>query len=122
MPPLNAEGVFVPLKEILSLFETHLVKVHDSPTQYYLNTAHVQENRLPLFFGAVKVGRQYVSYHLMPIYLWPELLEGTSGALRKRMQGKSCFNFRKPDPELFGELAILTQRGFERCREAGYLA
>jgi hypothetical protein len=30
------------------------------------------------------------------------------------MQGKSCFNFRKPEPELFKELADLTRRGAER--------
>ncbi len=30
--------------------------------------------------------------------------------LKKRMQGKSCFNFKTPDPVLFEELAALTRR------------
>jgi hypothetical protein len=33
-----------------------------------------------------------------------------SPGLRKRMQGKSCFNFTKLDEELFAELAVLTER------------
>jgi hypothetical protein len=27
----------------------------------------------------------------MPVYAWPDLLEDASPELRKRMQGKSCF-------------------------------
>jgi hypothetical protein len=30
------------------------------------------------------------------------------------MQGKSCFNFKKVEPELFKELAELTRQGAER--------
>jgi hypothetical protein len=81
----------------------------------------MQSNNKPLFFASARVAKQYVSFHLMPVYVWPELLEGTSEQLRKRMQGKSCFNFKKPEPELFEELASLTRRGFERYRDTGYV-
>jgi hypothetical protein len=40
----------------------------------------------------VQIKKNYVIYHLMPVYLNPGLLEGMSPGLRKRMQGKSCFN------------------------------
>ena len=50
----------------------------------------------------------------MPIYVEPSLLEGVSPELRRRMQGKSCFNFRSVDETLFDELAELTWRGYER--------
>ena len=39
------------------------------------------------------------------------LLDSISDNLRKRMQGKSCFNFSKQDPDLFDELAALTRTG-----------
>jgi hypothetical protein len=63
-----------------------------------------------------------VSFHLMPVYIFPELLDGMSPELRRRMQGKSCFNFTAPDPELLSELTELTNAGFARYREAGYVA
>lgn len=37
-----------------------------------------------------------------------------SPALRRRLQGKSCFNFTTVDEPLFEELAQIAQAGFER--------
>lgn len=51
-----------------------------------------------------------VKLHLFPVYERPELLDELSPDLRKRMQGKSCFNFRKADAALFAELAALIER------------
>ncbi len=62
-----------------------------------------------MFFGAVRPGKAYVGYHLMPVYSHPALLSSLSPALKRRMQGKSCFNFKKTDPVLFEELAELTR-------------
>jgi hypothetical protein len=67
------------------------------------------------------VKKRYVSYHLMPVYVNPALLDGLSPALKARMQGKSCFNFTKVDPALFEELAALTQAGFDDYRAKGYV-
>jgi hypothetical protein len=60
-----------------------------------------------------------VSYHLMPVYVFPDLLNGISDALKKRMQGKSCFNFKKEEPDLFKELGEITEAGYKRFKEAG---
>jgi hypothetical protein len=121
MPHATLDATFQPLRAILKLYESRLVTVHDQSDGYYLDTAQMQSNNKPLFFASARVAKQYVSFHLMPVYVWPELLEGTSEQLRKRMQGKSCFNFKKPEPELFEELASLTRRGFERYRDTGYV-
>ena len=67
----------------------------------------------PMWFGGVRVGKAYVSYHLMPIYTSPALAARVSPALKKRMQGLSCFNFKASDPALFDELAALTEAGAE---------
>lgn len=63
-----------------------------------------------MWFGGVRLGKAYVSFHLMPVYTHAALAASISPDLKKRMQGKSCFNFRKPDPALFAELASLTRR------------
>ena len=55
----------------------------------------------------------------MAVYAYPELLIGMSEKLKKRMQGKSCFNFKKLEPELQTELQTLTQKSFLKFKEAG---
>jgi hypothetical protein len=112
--------VFEGLRAILSPYEGALAVVHDSDAYCYLDTHHQMPNGQKLFFGAVQIEKSYVSFYLMPVYVFPELLDGISDSLRARMHGKSCFNFKTVDPSLFGELAQLALRGFERYRDAGY--
>jgi len=75
-----------------------------------------------LMFGGVNIGKRYVSYHLMCVYMRPDLLEAMSPQLRKRMQGKSCFNFTKVDEELFDELSAITAKGRDLYAAQGWLA
>ena len=70
----------------------------------------------------VNVGKRYVSYHLMCVYMASDLLEAMSPELRSRMQGKSCFNFTKVDDELFDELSAITARGRDLYAARGWLA
>lgn len=65
-----------------------------------------------MFFGSVKVGKAYVSFHLMPLYMCAPLTAGISPELKKRMQGKTCFNFKTvPDRDLLDEVEKLTAAG-----------
>ena len=77
-------------------------------------------NGKPAWFGGVTTGKAYVSYHLIAVYAFPDLLDGISPELKKRMQGKSCFNFKKVDEKLFKELAALTDKSYKRCKEAKF--
>lgn len=117
----DQHAVFEALKQILARHAADLSIVKDEPGHYYLD-AHIDpKTHKPTFFGATRIMKSYVSYYLMPVYVFPELLEGLSPELKKRMQGKSCFNFSAPDPALFAELAALTDRGFDRYKHAGML-
>ncbi len=72
--------------------------------------------------GGVQVKKSYVSYHLMPVYERPELLDDISDELRARLLGKSCFNCKKVDDELFAQLEVLTHRcvsDFEQRHDLG---
>lgn len=53
----------------------------------------------------------------MPVYVFPQLLNDISDSLKKRMQGKSCFHFKKVDDDLFSELKRLTKNGFDKYKE-----
>jgi hypothetical protein len=113
--------VFDRLRHILTPYRAALVVVHDSENELYLDTHHVMKNGRPLYFGSTIIKKNYVSFYLMPVYLHPEMLDGISDALRKRMQGKSCFNFKEPNEELFTELEELTRRGFARYQADGFV-
>ena len=102
------------MKAILEPYAAKLVVVEDSKLGYALETPHVMKNKHRLYFAGVKKGKAYVSYHLMPVYAFVEIREQISPELKKRMQGKSCFNFSAPDEKLFKELAKLTKAGFKK--------
>jgi hypothetical protein len=119
--PDNFQIIFSRLKAILEPYAPKLVVVADTDDNFYLDTSFVQKNKKPLFFGAVRKGKAYVSFYLMPVYVYPELLAGISPELKRRMQGKSCFNFASGDDKLFKELAKLTKAGFVKYKQAKYV-
>lgn len=105
---------FERLKAILEPYASKMIVVHDTSEQYYLDTPYVMKNKHRVCFGAVRRGKAYVSYYLMPVYAYPELLDAMSPELKKRMQGKSCFNFKEVNERLFRELAKVTKAAAAR--------
>lgn len=99
----------------------HLNCNADNSREIYYDTFYIMKNGKPLFFGSASIRKNYVSFYLMPVYVNPQLLEGASAELKKRMQGKSCFNFKEVNPKLLKELTMLTQKGFEYYEESGYI-
>jgi len=91
-------------------------------TAYLLLGAASEKYPDGLAFAGVQLGKRYVSYHLMCMYLSPDLPESMSPGLRKRMQGKSCFNFTTVDEPLFDELSAITAKGRDLYAAQGWLA
>ena len=116
---VQATTVFNRLADIFAPYRSTLIAKADEPGNLYLETPPSTAHPSGLFFGAVKTGKRYVSFHLMPVYVHPNLLEGISPGLRKRMQGKSCFNFTRQDDVLLRELETLTAAGFARFQDDG---
>jgi len=114
--------IFEALRAILQPYAAQMDVKADTGEHYYLDTFknHPLTNK-PAFFGAAQIRKNYVSYYLMPVYLYPVLLEGISEGLKKRMQGKSCFNFKSQDAALFAELKELTERGYKKYDEQGLI-
>ena len=108
--------IFARLKGFMEPYEPQLNLNADAPGNYVLISSVLGPNKKPLWFGAVQTKKNYVSYLLIPVYMYPDLLDDLSEGLRKRMQGKSCFNFKKVDEALFTELEDLTKRSFERFK------
>ena len=116
----NFEAVFDQLRELMQPYENSLVLKADEPDKYYLDTPFKRSDGYTFAFGGVQIKKNYVSYHLIPVYSHPELLEGMSEKLKKRMQGKSCFNFTKLEEDILTELKTLTQKGFEVFKQTDY--
>jgi hypothetical protein len=117
----NFPPTFQKLKAILEPYAGKLIVVHDTDSNYYLDTKHVMKNKHRIFFGGVRLGKAYVSFHLMPVYACADLLSEMSPELKKHMQGKSCFNFKVVDEKLCKELAKLTKAGFARFNDPKFL-
>lgn len=115
------EEIFRKLKAVFKPHEKKMVVAHDTKSLYLLNTRHIMKNKQPLCFGGVRLGKAYVSLYLMSVYVSPEEMKGMSPELRKRMQGKSCFNFRAVDEALFKELAGLTKAGAARFNDEKFI-
>jgi hypothetical protein len=109
---------FEQLRDILQPYASQFKVDFDSAEGYSLSAPYVEQWQKELFFGSVQMKKNYVSFYLMPVYVFPGLLENMSPALKKRMQGKSCFNFKRIDPVLFQELTQLTARGYEAYKQA----
>jgi hypothetical protein len=122
MADRDLSAVFTELRAILKQYAPEMEVNADSDVEYGLQTHWRRaKDGYPGHFGAVKVGKRYVSYHLMPVYGFPELRDDMSDALRNRMQGKSCFNFTAVDEALFTELTNLTRRGYDAFAANGLL-
>lgn len=112
---------FEGLKNILLPYSEELDLVIDEVDNFYINTNFVMKNKKPMYFGSAKINRNYVSFHLIPVYVFLELIEKISPELRRRMQGKSCFNFKNVNEALFAELTELNKNGYSKYKEAGYV-
>ena len=106
--------VFEHLKGILKPYARKLRLKADMPDTYYIDGPYSEKWKKELFFGSAQIKKNYVSFYLMPVYMYPDLLTDVSPELKKHMQGKSCFNFKKLEPDLFEELAKLTRKSAER--------
>ena len=108
---------FATLRGMLDKHARNLLVQVDKPGDYQLcSTSQTDRIGRPLFLAAVQTRKTYVSFHLMPVYMCPDLAKGLSPSLRKRMQGKACFNFTTIEPAHVRELSALTKKALARMK------
>ena len=114
--------VFEQLKSILKPYTEKLTLTTDTADAYSIDGPYSEKWKKQIFFASTVIKKNYVSFYLMPVYMYPELLNDISPELKKRMQGKSCFNFKtEPDPEALAELKRLTGACLKGWSEKGWL-
>jgi hypothetical protein len=114
-------AVFAALRDILTPYEGRLSPRQKGPGYYYVESLEPTYKERPMFFAGVKAGKNYISYHLLPLYMNPELNQQIPAELKKRMQGKACFNFSSVDPSVFKQLSALTKSGYKVFKDRGWL-
>jgi hypothetical protein len=118
-PYMEKEDVFKSLVNILTQYSSSLQIIHDKPGNYYTHTPSNPASPKGEFYGAVQVKKNYVAFHLMPVYYHQELLDKISPELRQKMHGKSCFNFNQLDNQLLADLDKLTKAAFSKYKKLG---
>lgn len=120
------ESTFQALRPVLARYANRLAVKTDTPVEYTLVTKSPspfpQHKGQPLFFGSVRTGKAYVSFHLLPLYMSEPLTRMVTPALKKRMQGKACFNFKTaPEAELIADLKALIEASLRQWKEQKWL-
>jgi hypothetical protein len=109
------EPVYVALREVMLASSPGMQVARDDASGLLLTAPwpHPRKPAEPMGFGWIRTGKAYVSYHLMPLYMSAAMQARVTPALKKRMQGKTCFNFKALDEAAFADLAALTRAGAE---------
>lgn len=123
-------SAFDALREVLRVRASTLTVTFDTPMRYGLEAAigpatlaawGGKARRNAISVAWVERGKTYVSYHLMGLDGNSALLARLSPALKARMQGKTCFNFRETNSALFAELGDVTEAAIAGLRRAGFI-
>lgn len=114
-------AAFAELREILRRHADGMIVQSDTPTEFTLITPAIGPNKKPIWFGCVSLKKSAVTYHLMPLYMNAALERSIPAELLARKQGKTCFNFQRPDPDLFAKLDALTGEARASFARGGFL-
>lgn len=112
-PTKEFTETFARLRGILTPYAKKLSVTFDEPSRYWISSpTRTDRSGKPLMAAAVILGKAYVSYHFLPVYINPKLLNEVSPSLRKHLQGgKACFKFKTIDEDDLKELSVLTKKG-----------
>ena len=117
--PIDLKPVYDGLVKIMKKHEKKFKVLTNDKDTYSLIGPMSEKFKKELWFGGVQIKKNYVSYHLMPVYMYSDLVKGISGELKKRMQDKSCFNFKEVNKDLFKQLAELTEKSIKTFKQRG---
>ena len=106
----DLDKTYAALKRLLTPHRSHARVEVNKPGYFCLVSKKAIFHGKPMWFAGVRKGKNYVSYYLMALYTCPEVARlKLSSGLKRRRQGKSCFNFTRPEPAMFRELNALTK-------------
>ena len=114
---MDADALVAELKALLVPYEDRLVAAE----LYGIEVLHRPGSKMHDWFAGVRPGKGTAKLMLLPIKAHPELLDGVSPVLRKRVTGAALITLKPGDDALLPELRALVARAFEvyRAQEWG---
>jgi len=106
---MDADALEAELKALLVPYEDVLV----GEELYGIEVLHRPGSKMHDWFAGVRPGKGTAKLMLLPIKGHPELLEGISSALRKRLSGDALFTLKAGDEALLPELEQVVARAFD---------
>src|SRR5688572_1368512 len=67
--------VFEKLKSIIKPYSPRLKIKADTSDSYHLEGKYSEKWKNDLFFASTQIKKNYVSFYLMPVYMYPDLLK-----------------------------------------------
>ena len=95
--PPDFDIVYAQLKTIMQRYDRPGLHARlDQPENYELIGPPTERSMgKEVWFGAVRKGKRYVSYHLIAVYAFPDLLEGISPELRNACKANPASTSRR---------------------------
>ena len=97
---INLKPVYDKLVKIMKKHEKNLIVSTDNKRNYSLTGPMSEKFKKELWFGAVQIKKNYVSYHLMPVYMYSDIN-------------------KEIDKDLFKQLAELTVKSYKTFKQRG---
>lgn len=72
-----------------------------------------------MYFASLVARKDVVSFYFMPIYYHEKDFAGIAPTLMKRLKGKTCFNFTKPEQIDEKEMDAMLERGVRAWKKLG---
>lgn len=114
--PRDFAAVHERLRQILLPYQGRFRLTKDGPGGTALEIPGL-EGKPWGYVAGTRLGKSYVSFYLMPVYVSSQLAATLSPELKRRMQGKACFNFTRVDEPLMAELERLMASGVDGYEE-----
>ena len=104
---MDADALVAELKALLVPYEDRLVAAE----LYGIEVLHRPGSKMHDWFAGVRPGKGTAKLMLLPIKAHPELLDGVSPVLRKRVTGAALITLKPGDDALLPELRALVDVG-----------
>jgi hypothetical protein len=106
---VNADELVAELRALLVPYEDVL----EASELYGIEVLHRPGSKAHDWFAGVRPGKGTAKLMLLPIKARPELLDGISPALRKRVSGDALFTLKPGDDALLAELGQVVAKAFD---------
>lgn len=117
--------IFREIKKILTQYESKLEVRGDTDEAYHLyGKKEVQIGKRlykGMYFASVVINKGFVGFHFFPIYTHSTEFKDLDKPLMECMKGKSCFNIKKNEPDIYKGIKKALKKGYSLYKKINYV-